>query len=119
MLEYAEYCNNYYGTPLQAVQNMRDEGKDVLLEIEAQGALQVIRKCPDAVMIFVAPPSMDELRRRLTERATESIEVIEQRMAKAEEEMQLSKHYEYYVVNDTIENAKNIINQIILKHKQN
>lgn len=117
MLEYAQYCDNYYGTPLAAVEQMRQEGKDVLLEIEAQGALQVMKKCPDAVSIFVAPPSMDELRRRLTERNTESAEVIESRMWKAEEEMALAHHYQYNVVNDTVENAKDKISKIIFKHK--
>ena len=118
MLEYATYCGNYYGTLLESVEAMRAEGKDVLLEIEACGALQVMKKCPDAVSIFVAPPSIEELRRRLTERGTEKEDVIESRMAKAEEEMNLSKHYSNYVVNDTVENAKNKISQIILNHKQ-
>lgn len=117
MLEYARYCDNYYGTPLAAVEQMREEGKDVLLEIEAQGALQVMNKCPDAVSIFVAPPSMDELRRRLTERNTESAEVVESRLRKAEEEMALAHHYQYNVVNDTVENAKDKISKIIFKHK--
>lgn len=118
MLEYATYCDNYYGTPLESVEAMRAEGKDVLLEIEACGALQVMKKCPDAVSVFIAPPSMEELRRRLTERGTESEDVIESRMAKAEEELGLSKQYGNYIVNDTVENAKNKISQIILKHKQ-
>ena len=117
MLEYATYCDNYYGTPLAAVEQMRDEGKDVLLEIEAQGALQVMKKCPDAISIFVDPPSMEELRRRLTDRNTEGPEVVEKRLRKAEEEMALAHHYQYRVVNDTIEGAKNNISQIIFKAK--
>ncbi len=117
MLEYATYCDNYYGTPLAAVEQMRNEGKDVLLEIEAQGALQVMKKCPDAVSVFVAPPSMEELRRRLTDRKTESAEVIESRLRKAEEEMALAHHYQYRVVNDTVENAKDKISKIIFESK--
>lgn len=117
MLEYAEYCDNYYGTLRQAVDRMRDEGKDVLLEIESCGAMQVMKNCSDAVTIFIAPPSMEELRRRLTERGTEKPEVIESRLAKAEEEMQHAHLYTHYVVNDTVENAKNIINQILAEYK--
>ena len=117
MLEYATYCNNYYGTPQAAVEQMRDEGKDVLLEIEAQGALQVMKKCPDAVSIFIEPPSMEELRKRLTERKTESNEVIENRLKKAEEEMALAHHYQHRVVNDMVEVAKNKINKIIFEAK--
>lgn len=117
MLEYACYCDNYYGTPQQAVEQMREQGKDVLLEIEPQGAMQVMKKCPDALSIFISPPSLEELRKRLTERGTESKEVIESRMQKAGEEMSLAENYQYHVLNDTVENAKNTISQIILKHK--
>lgn len=117
MLEYATYCDNYYGTPLVAVEQMRNEGKDVLLEIEAQGALQVMKKCPDCISVFVEPPSMEELRRRLIERNTEGLEVVEKRLRKAEEEMALAHHYRYRVVNDTVENAKDKISKIIFEHK--
>ncbi len=117
MLEYACYCGNYYGTPLAAVEQMRDEGKDVLLEIEAQGAMQVLDKCSDAISIFIAPPSLEELRRRLTDRGTESAQVIEERMRRANEEFSLSERYQYTVVNDCVETAKDKISQIIFKHK--
>ncbi len=117
MLEYAEYCDNYYGTPADAVMNMRLQGKDVLLEIEACGALQVMEKCPDAVSIFILPPSMEELERRLMERGTEPIEVVRQRLEKAKEEIALADRYRYQVVNDIPEEAKNEISQIILENK--
>lgn len=117
MLEYARYCDNYYGTPLAAVEQMRDEGKDVLLEIEPQGAMQVLSKCEDAISIFIAPPSLEELQRRLTNRGTESAEVIAARLQKANEEFKFSERYQYVVVNDCVETAKDKISQIILKHK--
>ena len=83
MLEYAEYVGNYYGTPLEYVNKTLDEGKDVFLEIEVQGALQVKEKVPDGVFIFLTPPDLDELRDRLSGRGTDSLEVINERMAKA------------------------------------
>lgn len=119
MLEYASYCGNYYGTPRDAVENMLAQGKDVLLEIEPCGAMQVMEKCPDAVSIFILPPSMDELRARLTGRGTEAQDVIEKRLAKAEEEVAFKDRYKYNIVNDTIENAKDQILSIINQNKHN
>ena len=112
-LEWAEFCGNYYGTPLDYVQKRLDEGKDVVLEIEVQGALQVKKVMPDAAFIFIAPPSMDELRSRIMTRGTETIEVINKRMHKAEAEIGLAHEYDYIVINDTIENARDRIMSVI------
>lgn len=105
MLEHAEYCGNYYGTPLDKVNELREQGKNVILEIEVQGALQVKEKCPDAVLIFTIPPTMEELRRRLNKRGTEAQDVIERRIARAKEEFPLAKNYDYIVLNDALEDA--------------
>jgi len=113
LLEWAEFVGNYYGTPLDYVQQKLDEGKDVVLEIEVQGALQVKNVMPDACFIFIAPPSMEELRNRILGRGTEEMEVVNKRMAKAEAEIGLAHEYNYIVINDTVENAKNRIMSII------
>lgn len=105
MLEYAQYCGNYYGTPLDTIEAMRMQGKHVILEIEVQGALQVMEKCPDAISVFTIPPSLSELRRRLEKRGTESSDIVEQRMNRAAEELALAKHYQYIVINDALETA--------------
>lgn len=112
-LEYAEFVGNYYGTPLDLVNEKLAQGKEVVLEIEVQGALQVRKKCPEAVFIFLAPPSKQALYDRLHSRGTESEEVIEQRVTKANKEFQLAYKYDYIVVNDTVENAADRIMAII------
>ena len=105
LLEYAEYCDNYYGTPRAEVEAMRSSGKHVILEIEVQGAFQVRERCPEAILVFTIPPSIAELRRRLEKRGTESAEVVEKRIARAQEELPLAKHYDYVVLNDALEDA--------------
>ncbi len=117
MLEYAQYCDNYYGTPAESVEKMRSEGRDVLLEIDSCGALQVMEKCADAISIFIAPPSVETLRERLVGRGTESADVIANRLAEASREMELSHKYQYVVVNDDVDQAKEEIKNIIKKHK--
>ncbi len=112
-LEYAEFVGNYYGTPLDLVNEKLQQGNEVVLEIEVQGALQVREKCPDAVFIFLAPPSKQALYDRLRSRGTESEEIIEQRVKKADKEFQLAYKYDYIVVNDTVENAADRIRAII------
>lgn len=104
-LEYAQYCGNYYGTPLKEVEEMRAQGKNVILEIEVQGGFQIKERCPEAVLVFTIPPTMDELRRRLHKRGTETDEVIEQRIARAAEELPLAKQYDYIILNDALEDA--------------
>lgn len=113
MLEYAEFVGNYYGTPLNSVQDLLDQGKEVVLEIDVQGATQVREKMKDAVFIFIAPPSYDELLQRLVNRGTESREVIDARIEKAKREIDLAYMYDYIVVNDTVENAADKIVAII------
>ena len=113
MLEYAEYVGNYYGTPLTYVNQTLDEGKDVFLEIEVQGALQVKEKVPDGVFVFLAPPDLEELRGRLVGRGTDSAEVINNRMMKAKEEIRLMSEYDYAVVNDKVELAAERVIKII------
>ena len=105
MLEYATYCGNYYGTPKKQVEEMLERGKNVLLEIEVQGAMQMKKLCPDGVFIFIKPPSISELKRRLKKRATESDEVIDARVAQAKEEMKYANKYDYVIVNDVLEKA--------------
>ncbi len=105
MLEYAQYCGNYYGTPKKEVDEMRSKGRDVILEIEVQGAMKVKKLCPDAVFIFIAPPSVAELERRLRKRGTETDEVIAQRVAEAEGEISHAGEYDYVIVNGALEDA--------------
>ncbi len=105
MLEYACYCGNYYGTPRDTVYEKLNAGIDVILEIEVQGALQVKKRCPEAVMIFVMPPSIKELRSRLVGRGTEDMETVEKRLLKAQEEMKAASQYDYIIVNDLVEQA--------------
>ena len=116
LLEYAEFVGNYYGTPLKEVNRLRDEGKNVLLEIEVQGAIQVQKRCPDALSIFIIPPSMDELERRIRGRRSEPEEIIQQRLAKANHEMKMIKEYKYIVCNDDPKLAAELIETIILRH---
>lgn len=113
LLEYAEYVGNYYGTPLQYVEEMTDQGKDVFLEIEVQGALQVKRRMPDGVFIFLAPPTMHELESRIVNRGTDAPEVIEKRMRQAREELQLVTQYDYVVENDNVQSSVERIQTII------
>ncbi len=105
LLEYAEYCDNYYGTPRAEVEAMRASGKHVILEIEVQGAFQVRERCPEAILVFTIPPSIAELRRRLEKRGTETVEVVEKRIARAQEELPLARHYDYIVLNHALEDA--------------
>ena len=105
MLEYAEYCDNYYGTSLSFVDEKLSLGMDVVLEIETLGAMQIKEKCPDAVMIFISPPSLGELKKRLLGRATESDDIINKRIEKAKLEMSNISSYDYIVVNNKVEDA--------------
>ncbi len=112
-LEYAKYVDNYYGTPLKYINDTLDEGKDVFLEIEVNGAMQVRSKCPDGVFIFLTPPDLMELRQRLIHRGTDSMEVINKRIHKAFGEIQMMQNYDYAVVNDQVDNAVTKIKDII------
>ena len=113
MLEYAEYVGNYYGTPLTYVNETLDKGIDVFLEIEVQGALQVKKKVPDAVFIFLTPPDLNELEERLVGRGTDSEEVIAQRIERAREEIALMSEYDYAIVNDEVPLAAERVKRVI------
>jgi len=113
LVEYASYCDNYYGTPRVYVEQQLEAGKDVILEIEIQGALKIKEKFPTALLLFVMPPSAKELRRRLTGRGTETQEVIDQRMHRAMEEAQGIEQYDYIVINDQLEECVKELHAII------
>ncbi|GAX02745.1 guanylate kinase [Secundilactobacillus pentosiphilus] len=113
MLEYAKYVDNYYGTPLKYVNETLDSGKDVFLEIEVNGAMQVRANCPDAVFVFLTPPDLMELKHRLIHRGTEEMSVINARIKKAVGEIKMMRNYDYAVVNDEVENAVARIRTII------
>lgn len=113
-LEYAQYVGNYYGTSLKVIEEKRDAGIDVLLDIEVQGAAKVRAKCPDAVMIFLMPPSFKELSCRLHGRGTDSEEVIAGRLQKAREECREVTHYDFLVINDTVDRAVDQITAILV-----
>ena len=113
-LEYAEYVGNFYGTPKRFVDEAMDQGRDVILDIEVQGAIQVTSKRPDTVRIFIAPPSWQELERRLTQRGTDSPDKVQKRLLRAKVEFQTAHTYDYFVINDTVENAVAELNAIMI-----
>ncbi|EHT1793807.1 guanylate kinase [Staphylococcus pseudintermedius] len=112
-IEYAEYVGNYYGTPVQYVKDTMNAGHDVFLEIEVEGAKQVRKKFPDALFIFLAPPSLDHLTERLIGRGTESKEKIKSRVKEAKKEVEMMNLYDYVVVNDEVDLAKDRIQSIV------
>ncbi len=115
MLEYTTYCDNYYGTPADFVEDHRLKGQDIVLEIEPCGARQVKSKCPDALSIFILPPSLEELERRLVGRGTEAADVVAARIAEARQELAGADQYDFRVVNDDVVRAANEINVILKK----
>ncbi|MGX8702475.1 guanylate kinase [Caproiciproducens sp.] len=119
MIESAEYCGNFYGTPRKPIDHWLANGDDVILEIEVQGGSQIKRKCPDSVSVFILPPSLAALEQRLKDRRTESEEAVQKRLAAAEKEILEAVHYDYAVINDTVDHAVDEITHIICaeKHK--
>jgi len=113
LIEYANYCGNYYGTPRAFVEQEMAAGKDVILEIEIQGALQIKKKFPESLLLFVTPPSAAELERRLRGRGTETPEVIAKRLARATEESEGIEAYDYIVVNDDLEQCVRDVNGLV------
>lgn len=113
LIEHASYCGNYYGTPKKYVEDMMKQGKDVILEIEIQGALRIKELFPTSLLLFVMPPTAEELKRRLVGRGTETPEVVDKRMKRACEEAQGIESYDYLIINDDLEacvvNTHNII----------
>ena len=112
-LEYAKFVGNYYGTPIEQVQKMIEQGDEVVLEIEVEGAMQVKAKMPDAVLVFIAPPTYGALKTRLLGRGTETEEIIMERISKAHRELTLAAGYDYIVINDDVDNAADRIKAII------
>lgn len=118
LIEHACFCDNYYGTPRAYVSQKLSEGTNVILEIEVQGALQIKEKHPEAVLVFMLPPTIEDLRSRLEGRGTETKEAIGQRINRAVEELELLSQYDYLVINDEVENAAVDIEQIVKNEKQ-
>ncbi len=118
LIEYAKYVSNYYGTPKAYILEKLEAGKDVILEIEIQGALKVREKFPDTLLLFVTPPSAKELEHRLTMRGTETPEVIASRMARACEEAEFMDHYDYLVINDDLEECVEELHELIQREHQ-
>lgn len=104
-LEYANVYGNYYGTPLEKIEERLANGEDILLEIDTQGALNVMKKCPDGLFIFLLPPSLGELERRIRGRGSETDESLQKRLGAARKEIAIGRQYGYVVVNDTVKNA--------------
>lgn len=117
MLEFANFSGNYYGTPKEPVYRMLSEGKNVFLEIEVQGAAKIKQLCPEAIFIFVMPPNMNELTRRLIDRNTEDPKTIELRLSNARREIEQAKNYDYIIVNNTIEEAVKELSAIVCSSK--
>jgi guanylate kinase len=113
LIEYAEYVGNYYGTPKAYVEEQLANGRDVILEIEIQGALKVKQKFPDTLLLFVTPPNATELKKRLIGRGTESMEVIESRLARAVREAEGIESYDYLIVNDVLEDCVEEVHSIL------
>lgn len=113
LLEHAQYVGNYYGTPKAFVAQKQQEGKDVILEIEIQGALNIKKQFPEAVLLFVVPPTADELERRLVGRGTETPEVVTQRLSRAREEAEGITEYDYLIVNDDLDSCVAQMHEII------
>jgi guanylate kinase len=114
LLEYARYVENYYGTPRSYVEEQLQAGRNVILEIEIQGAMKIKEKIPEALLVFVTPPTVEELERRLTGRGTETAQVIADRLARASEEAEGMGQYDYILVNDTVEECVDHLHQIIV-----
>ncbi len=119
LLEYAQYSGNYYGTPRAAVEEHLNAGRNVILEIEVQGAMQVMSRCDDYVSVFLTVPSMEELETRLRGRGTEEETWVQARLEAARHELEYIDRYQYTVLNDTVEAAVEQLNAIIETEKQN
>jgi len=116
-LEYAEVYGNYYGTPKKFVQKQLTDGKDIILEIDIQGALQVKERFDEGVFVFIVPPSMEELKRRIVKRGTENAEKLYKRFQSAYDELNFINRYNYLVLNDTVNNAVQKLEAIVMAEK--
>ena len=113
LLEWAEVFGNYYGTPLKKIEDRLSEGRDILLEIDTQGALNVQKRFPEGVYVFLLPPSIEELARRLRGRGTDGEDDVRRRLAAAKDEIALARAYAYAVVNDSVERAVDLLSSIV------
>ena len=113
-LEYANVYGNYYGTPLGKIEERREAGQDILLEIDTQGALNVMKRCPDGLFIFLLPPSLPELERRIRGRGTETEESLARRLGSAKKEIEIGRSYTFVVINDTVRQAVKRIKAIMV-----
>lgn len=113
-LEYANVYGNYYGTPLGKIEERREAGQDILLEIDTQGALNVMKRCPDGLFIFLLPPSLPELARRIRGRGSETEESLARRLGSAEKEIEIGRNYTFVVINDTVRQAVKRIQAIMV-----
>lgn len=113
LVEYAEYCGNYYGTPREYVESQMEQGRDVILEIELQGALKIKEKFPEALLLFIVPPDAQTLLERLRGRNTETEDVIRRRLARAAEESEGIEQYDYIIVNDDLEQSMELMHHLI------
>lgn len=118
LLEWAQYVDNYYGTPKDYVEKMLSEGKDVILEIEMQGGLKVKEELPETILLFMTPPSADELKNRLVSRGTDAPDVIKKRLHRASEEVDYIDLYDYLVINDNLDECVENIHNIICNEKK-
>lgn len=118
LLEHARYVNHYYGTPKAWVLKQLNAGRNVILEIDIQGGFQIRKLVPGSILVFINAPSMEELRNRLINRGTETEEVINERMQRAEEELVLSKQYDYVIINETVEKSVDMLHNIISVNKE-
>lgn len=117
LVEWVEYCDNFYGTPRKYIDECIEKGLDVILEIEVEGAQNIKNKFPECVLVFILPPSLDELKKRITGRGTEENSVIEKRLLKAKKEIGLVNKYDYIIINNDIENAVHEIKSILKTEK--
>ncbi len=117
LLEWAEVYGNFYGTPQRYVREMLEQGNDVVLEIDTQGAMQIKEKFPEGVFIYIVPPSLDELSKRIYKRGTDSLESIKNRLSCASSELTYAQKYNYVIINDQVEQATNRVNNIILAER--
>lgn len=113
LIEHACYVGNYYGTPRAYVEEQRALGKDVILEIDIQGALQIRKRFPDSLLLFVSPPNADELKTRLIERGSEAIDVVEERLSRATEEADGIEQYDYFIINDDLQTCVEEVHAIV------
>ena len=117
ILEYDEYCDNYYGTPKAPIMERLNEAEDTVMDVTVPGALRTMEMIPETVSVFLFPPSMNELRERLQGRGTETKEVLEKRLETAKEEIRMAKHFDYILVNDTVEKSRDVLMSILEAEK--